>query len=146
MSDGSVAAAVAAAGAVVVLALWVLVLARLVRRTARMPLALTAFASAWALCCMMVRLRFPGWALLPGAGAVFVSIILLVPVAQMSLFNDTGSGGEESGEGGGGTRPPDRPTDGGGPAEPSWWPEFEQDLAGYLAERERAEQEVPVAQ
>lgn len=146
MSGGTVAAAAAVAGAALVVALWALVLAGLRRRTARMPLALTAFASAWALCCMMVRLRFPGWALLPGAGAVLVSIILLVPVAQMSLFKDTGSGGEEGGEGGGGTRPPDRPTGGGGPAEPSWWPEFEQDLAGYLAERERSQQEVPVAQ
>lgn len=145
MSGHSVATVAAIAGAVLVVALWVTVLARLVRRTARMPSALTAFASAWALCCELLWLHFPRWAGLAGTAAVLISMILLVAVAQMSLFNDTGSGGEESG-GGGGMRPPDRPSDGDGPAEPSWWPEFEHDLASYVAERERGEREVPVAQ
>lgn len=145
MSGGSVGIVVAVASAVVVLALWVIVLARWVPRAARVPLALSAFGGAWGLSFLMLKLHYPPWAIWPGAAAVFISIVLLVPVAQMSSSDDAGNGGEESDDGGGGTRPPDRPTDGGGPAEPSWWPEFEQDLAGYLAERERAEREVPVA-
>ena len=145
MNGGSVAIAGAVAGAALVVALWVSVLTQLVRRTARMPLALTAFASAWALCCMMLWLHFPRWTVSVATADVLISIILLVPVAQMSLSGDRGSGGEEGDDGGGGTRPPDRPTDGNGPAEPSWWPAFEEDLASYLGERARAERELPSA-
>jgi hypothetical protein len=110
-----------------------------------MPVALTAFASAWGLCYLMLRLRFPTWATVPGTAAVLISMVLVVAVAQISLREDAGGEGTEGDDGGGGMQPPDRPIDRGGPAEPSWWPEFERDLADYLVERERAQWKNPVA-
>jgi hypothetical protein len=72
--------------------------------------------------------------------AVLISIAFLVLAAQLSLPSDSG-GASDDGDGGLGTRPPDRPIGGGGPAEPSWWPEFERELARYQSGRERTEQE-----
>lgn len=119
------------------LALWTAgVLKRLPHR-ARLAMALLSFASAWALCFGAMRLGFPKWTVLPGTGALLISLVLVVVTAQLTFPpQDGGSGGED---GGGGLEkpPPDRPTDGGDPTEPEWWPEFERELARYQAERGR---------
>lgn len=120
-------------------ALWVSVVVKRVPRAARLPLALMSFGTAWVLSFMLTRLHFAKWTWLGGSVAIVISIVLLIVAAQLTLPSDSGGTGED-GEGGSRLRPPDPPHDGGAPAEPSWWPEFEQDLARYSAERERAEQ------
>lgn len=145
MSGGSLGTAAAIGGAIVTVALWAGALVGPVPHRARMPLALMSFVSAWAVCFLLMRGHFPKWAMVPGMAAVVISMVLLVAVAQMSLPPDGGGrGGEESDDGGGGTRPPDRPSDRGGPSEPAWWPEFERELERYVTERERTERGAPV--
>lgn len=90
-------------------------------RRARVPLTLVSFACAWILAFLTA-----------------VSLALLIASARRSTPGDSGEGGSDSdGDGGLGRRPPDRPTGGGGPADPSWWPEFERSLARYMAQQER---------
>lgn len=139
MSGG---AAATVGDALVMVALWIAVVVRRIPRPARLPLALMSFGSAWVLCFMLARLHFAKWTWLGGSVAILISIVLLIVAAQLSLPSDSGGGGGgEDGEGGSKLRPPDPPHDGGAPAEPSWWPEFEHDLARYAAERDRAQQE-----
>lgn len=136
--------AVAAAGDVLVMVgLWVSVVVRRVPRTARLPLALLSFGSSWVLCFLLARLELARWTWLAGSLAILISIVLLVVAAQLSLPSDSGgSGGTfEDGEGGSRPRRPDPPLDGGGPAEPSWWPEFELDFGRYCTERDDRMQE-----
>ena len=133
-------AVVALGDAVVMVALWALVVAKRVPRIARLPLALMSFGCAWMLCFMSTRSHLAKWTWLGGIVAILISLTLLIVAAQLSLPSD--SGGGEDGEGGLPRRAPDPPTDGGDPAEPSWWPEFEHDLARYSAERDRREREV----
>lgn len=137
MSGSAVAAL---ADAVVMVALWALVLVRRVPRVARLPLAMLSFGSAWMLCFTSTRSHFPKWTWLGSVVAILISLTLLIVAAQMSLPSD--SGGGEEGDGGLPRPEPDPPTDGGDPAEPSWWPEFQHDLARYVAERDRREREV----
>lgn len=140
--SGSVATLVPLVAAVVTVALWVVVLLRLAHRAARLPLALTAFASAWSTCFVLLKTQAPHWTILPGAALVLGGIVVVVVAGQTSLPHDAGDdGSDDGGTGGGGPgrRPPDRPTGGGDPAEPSWWPQFERDLARYVAQREHDE-------
>lgn len=109
-----------------------------------MPLALMAFGCAWGLSFVVMRLRYPAWTIPAAVFAILISVLLIIAAAQLSLPRDSGGGGADDAGGDGGTRPPDRPIDGGGPAEPGWWPEFERDLARYTEERKRAEREALV--
>lgn len=130
--------------AVVLIALWFGVIHGPVPARVRLPLAVAAFGSAWALCFVTMRAHFPHWTMAPDAIAIVVSLILVIVAAQSSLPHDGGGGSSEGGGGGPDRPPPDRPTNGGGPAEPCWWPEFERDLARYQAERRRAERDALV--
>jgi hypothetical protein len=140
--SGGVVAAVA--DALVMVGLWVSVVVRRVPRAARLPLALLSFGSSWVLSFLLTRLEFARWTWLGGSFAILISIVLLVVAAQLSLPSDSGGGGGafDDGEGGSKPRRPDPPLDGGGPAEPSWWPEFELDFARYSAQRDARDQEV----
>lgn len=117
--------------------LWASVISGRSAGTVRIALALAAFASAWALCFLLARLHAPTWAGLCGGASVVVSLFAVIAAAQLSLPNGRGSGPDDAGGGGGNRPPPDRPPDGDGPADPSWWPQFERDLARYLAEQPR---------
>lgn len=124
---------------VVVVALWAAAIrVQRVPRKARLPLALVAFVGAWVLCFALVKLEYPRWAQLAAAAAAFISFFVVIVAGQRSLPRGGGGGGDDDG-GGGLDRPkPDRPTDGGNPTEPDWWPEFERELARYQAERQGA--------
>jgi hypothetical protein len=126
------------ADAVVLIALWLVVVTGWGPRRARFPLAFVSFGSAWTLAFLMAESRTPAWRGLPTTLALVISLVLLIGVAKRSMPSDS-EGGDSDGGGGGLERPPpDRPNGGGGPAEPSWWPEFERDFARYLVQRERA--------
>lgn len=122
---------------VALVALWAAVPLRWVPRRARIPLAVAAFVCAWTLSYVLIKLQFPKWTALLAAAAVFISLVLLVVAAQMSLPQDDGGDDRDDDGGGLDKPPPDRPIDGGDPADPAWWPDFERDLARYQAERTR---------
>lgn len=106
-------------------------------RRARLPLALVSFGCAWLLSFLLAGLHAPAWALAVSAGAIAISIGMVITAAQLSTRGDSGGGGDsDDGDGGLGRRRPKRPEGGGGPAEPSWWPEFERELRRYISERE----------
>lgn len=143
--NGSLATLAAIVTALVTVALWATVVVGRVPRATRMPLALCSFISAWGLCFLLIKLHFPGWTWFAATLAVITSIVVLIAAAQFSLPRDAGEGSGDEGDGGSPLRrPPEPPTDGGGPADPSWWPEFERDLALYMAERERGKRPVLV--
>jgi hypothetical protein len=80
-----------------------------------------------------------------GGGVIVVSIFVVI--ATLHLWTQADDGGEtqpehRGDEGGGGPRRhrPDAPQHGGGGSDSSWWPDFERQLALYVAERERAKQ------
>jgi hypothetical protein len=72
-------------------------------------------------------------------GAVIVVSVIAITVT-VHLWAQEGAGDSGPGERGGGGGPPhrrpDAPQRGGGGQEPSWWPEFERQMAVYVAERE----------
>lgn len=143
--SGSATSLAAAGDAALMLTLWVVVVARLGPPAVRWALALLSFGSAWTLCFLLSTLHAAAWMTFSSAAAMLTSIILLGAAAQTCFPRDGGGGGGEDGDGGLGRRPPDRPLDGGGPSGPSWWPEFERDLARYTAERERPRREPVVS-
>jgi hypothetical protein len=84
-----------------------------------------------------------------GAAVIVVSIVVIT--ATLHLWTQEGDGGDvgpgrRGAHGGGGPRRrrPDAPPPGGGGA-PAWWPDFERQLAVYVAERESEEREPAVA-
>jgi hypothetical protein len=121
------------------LALWTAVVLRRIPHRVRLAMALLSFGSAWALCFGALRLGFPRWTVLPGTGALLISLVLVVVAAQLTFPPQDGGNGGEDGGGGLERPPPDRPTDGGDPTEPEWWPEFVRELARYQAGREVTE-------
>jgi hypothetical protein len=123
--------------AIVLLGLLLVAAAGWVPRQARFPLAIMSFASAWTLAFMMAESRPASWRGVASTLAIVVSLVLLIAVGQQAMPSD-GEGGDSDSDGGPGRRPPDRPNDGGGPADPSWWPEFERELARYVARLEPA--------
>jgi|GEM_PF-1825736 len=106
-------------------------------RRARLPISLLGFACAWALVLLLAWTHAPNWGMVAGAGSIAISIVLVITFAQLSVGGEGGDGGNgEDADGGLGRPSPDRPTGGGGPAEPSWWPEFERELRRYMSEQE----------
>lgn len=125
--------------AVVLSALWLVVVAGWGPRRARYPLALVSCGSAVTLALLMGVFGTPSWRGVASTFAIVISLVLLIAVAQREMPRDGRSGGDDSdGDGGLGRRPPNRPDGGGGPGEPTWWPEFERELARYVAQREGA--------
>jgi hypothetical protein len=83
-------------------------------------------------------------------GAVIVASIV-VAIATLHRWTQAGNGGESRTEhrgddAGGGPRRhwPDPPQHGGGGSDPAWWPEFERQLALYVAARETQQRQPPV--
>jgi hypothetical protein len=118
-----------------------------VLRLARPLLAISAFTCAWLLTAMSDALQAPGWTMFTDGVVIVISIVVVT--ATVHLWTQQGDGSESGAglrgnDGGGGPRRrrPDAPQRGDGGNDPSWWPEFERQLALYIAERER-ETEAP---
>lgn len=109
---------------------------------ARALIATFAFVCAWLLSAALATLHAPRWTMFTD-GAVIVTSIIGISVglhfwtqADEGGESDDGQGGERRG---GPRRPrPDAPPGGGG--DPSWWDEFERQLAFYVAQREPRDQ------
>ena len=111
-------------------------------RLARPLLAISAFTCAWLLTAVSDALQAPGWAMFTGVAVIVISIVVVT--VTVHLWTREGDGSESGpglrgNDGGGGPRRrrPDAPRRGDGGNEPSWWPEFERQLALYIAERGR---------
>jgi hypothetical protein len=127
---------------VILLALAAAVTSPRVSIVARPLIAIFALAWAWLLTAALDALRAPSWTILPGGAVIVVSIVVIT--VTVHLWTQAGDGGEsdpgQGGDHGGGgprRRPPNAPKPRGGGSDPSWWPEFERQLAFYFAERER---------
>jgi hypothetical protein len=129
------------ANVVILLALVAAVASPRVPQLARPVIATFGFACAWLLTAVLDALRAPGWTIFMGGAVIVVSILVIT--VTVHLWARAGSGGESS-EGqlgdhdGGGPRlcPPDAPQHGTGGSDTGWWPEFERQLAFYVAQRE----------
>jgi hypothetical protein len=131
------------ADVVIVAALAAAVTSPRVSRLARLLIATFAFACAWLLAAGFEATRAPGWAVLLSGAVIVVSVVAIT--ATLHLWTQADDGGEagpgdRGAHGGGGPRRrrPDPPHPGGDDSVPSWWPNFERQLALYVAERERA--------
>jgi hypothetical protein len=83
----------------------------------------------------------PGWTIFLGESVIVVSIAVIVVTLQLWTHEAEIGGcgpGHQGDYGGGGRRRrrPDAPQHGGGGSDPSWWPEFERQLAFSLEEAE----------
>jgi hypothetical protein len=130
------------ADVVIVVALAAAVASPKVSRLALLVIATFAFACAWLLAAGFEATRAPGWAMLLGGAVIVLSIVAIT--AALHLWTQAGDGGQagpgdRDAHGGGGPRRrrPDSPCPGGGDVAPSWWPDFERQLASYVADRER---------
>lgn len=134
----------------IVLALAAAVANRRVSRLARPLIATCAFACAWLLTAMLDALRAPGWTIFTGGVEIMVSIVVISLTVHLWTQASEGTErhpGERGDEGGGEPRPdrPNAPDPRGGGNDPSWWPEFERQVALYVAEREREKRQSVVA-
>lgn len=104
----------------------------------RLVIATFAFACAWLMTAVVDAIRAPGWTVLLGGSDIVLSIVLLTAALHRWTREPDGSEqGPHDGGGWDGPRPrPDAPQHGGGDNDLSWWPEFERQLASYVAERE----------
>jgi hypothetical protein len=59
------------------------------------------------------------------------AVAVLVLLARSRRSDQPGSESDE-GSGGGGSKRPERPSPSDSGGEPSWWPQFERDLADYV--------------
>ncbi len=108
---------------------------------ARAMIATFAFACAWLITAFDAMLA-PGWIVFLGVAVIVVSIGLIAATLHIWTQEVDGGGNgagprPDDGEGGPGRRRPDAPHHGGGGSDPSWWPEFERQLASYVAKREK---------
>jgi hypothetical protein len=108
---------------------------------ARPVIATLAFACAWLATAVFDAMRAPGWTIVLGGAVIVVSIVLIT--ASLHMWTQETDGSEsgpghrcDHGGGGPGRRRPDAPRHGGGGSDPSWWPEFDRQLALYVAECE----------
>ena len=135
----------ACADLAILLALVAAVASARISELARALIATSAFGCAWLLTAVFDALGAAGWTTLTGGGVMVVCIVVLT--VTVHLWTQGGDGGEpgsgqrgNDGEGGPGRGRPDAPHHGGGGNDPAWWPEFERQLALYVAERERETQ------
>lgn len=82
-----------------------------VSQLARPLIAAFAFACAWLLTAAFDAMRAPGWTMFAGGAVIVVSVFVITVTVHLW------------------TREAD--------SDPSWWPEFEHQLALYVAEQER---------
>lgn len=108
---------------------------------ARLVIATFALAFAWLAAAVLDATRSADWTILL-AGAVIV-VAVAVTTATLHRWTQEGADGDSGpghrdtrGGGGPRSRRPDAPRGRGGDSAPSWWPEFERELALYAAERE----------
>jgi hypothetical protein len=138
------------ADVVIMLALVAALASPAVSELARPLIAMFAFACAWLLTAGFDALRAPGWTMFMGGAVIVVSlVVIIVTVHRWTQGGDGGdSGPGRRGDEHGGSGPrrcrPDTPQRGGGGSDPSWWPEFERQLAFYVAEREREKRQPAV--
>jgi hypothetical protein len=66
--------------------------------------------------------------------SVAMAVSIYLATYEEEERHDGGAGGAPS--------PGPEPPDGGGDGEPTWWPEFERQLAAYAARRDRERQPV----
>jgi hypothetical protein len=129
---------------VILLALVAAVASPRASQPARAMSATFAFTCAWLLTAVLGGLRAPGWTMLTGGTVIVVSIgVITVTVHVWTQEAGRGSGPGRRANGGGGGPPgrrPDPPQPGDGGQEPSWWAEFEREVAFYVAERESEKQ------
>jgi hypothetical protein len=111
-----------------------------VSQLARSVIATGAFACAWLTTAVLGAARSPAWTVVASGAVIVVSVLAVT--ATVHLWTQESDSGENEpehpGNGGGGgprRRRPDAPLHGGGDG-PSWWPEFERQLALYVAESE----------
>jgi hypothetical protein len=130
------------ADVVILAALIAAVTSRKVSQLARPVIASVAFACAWLMTAGLDVMQAPRWTIFLGAGVIVLSIVVITGTLHLWTQGDdgghTGPGHRGTHDGGGPRRwRPDAPQHGGGGSAPSWWPDFERQLALYVAERER---------
>lgn len=127
---------VAAVEALTLLLLWTALAGRRVPRLARPLVACVGVAAAYGAWAMVLLVRGPSWMVaLTSACIAFGSAAMALALHAVTREEEDGGGG---GDVGGGPGPePEPPGDGGGDIEPPWWPEFERQLASYVARTER---------
>ena len=138
------------ADAVILLALVAAIASRGASHVARALIATVAFAAAWLSTAVFDALRAPDWTIFTGGAVIAASIIVItVTIHLWTLEGDGGESdrGQPGDDGGGGPRRrrPDAPQHGGGSDDPICWPEFERQVAFYVAAREREEEAVKAA-
>lgn len=104
---------------------------------ARPAIATFVLASAWLITAVVDAVGAPRWTIFLGGGVIVVSLVVVL--ATLHSWTQAGDAAARGGDqGGGGVRRPrpDAPQPGG---DPSWWPEFERELAVYVAERQQRE-------
>jgi hypothetical protein len=109
-------------------------------RLARLLIAVSAFACAWLLTAVFGALRAPGWAMFAGGAVIAVSIYVMAITVHLWTQEGEAERGPRPGdddEGGPRRGRPDSPRHGGDGNDPSWWPEFERQLAFYVADPDR---------
>jgi hypothetical protein len=128
------------ADVVILLALVVAVASPALSKLARPLVATVVFVCAWLVTAASDTLRAAAWTVALGGAVIMLStVVIIVTVHLWTQSGDDGeSGPGQRGNHGGGPRHhrPDAPHHGGG-GDPSWWPEFEHQLALYEAERDR---------
>src|SRR6476619_7305790 len=104
---------------------------------ARAVIATFAFACAWLMAAVLDAIHAPGWTIFLGGALIAANIVAIG--ATLHLWAREGDGGDggprQPGDHGGDgrwRRWPDAPPSGGGGSGPTWWPEFEQQLAAYV--------------
>lgn len=112
---------------------------------ARLLISTLAFTCAWLVTAVLAAMRAPGWTIFVGGSVIVVSIAVIVVTLQVwtqeGEVGDSGPGHQgDYGGGGPRRRRPDAPQHGGGGSDPSWWPQFERQLAFYLEEGETKRQ------
>lgn len=109
---------------------------------ARPAIATFALICAWLITGVVDAVGAPAWTTFVGVGVIVASIVAVL--ASLHVWTQTSDlvnrGGDD---GGGGPRccAPDGPPLGGAGSDPSWWPEFESQLALYVAEGHRETRE-----
>jgi hypothetical protein len=110
-------------------------------KLARPVIATFAFTCAWLNSAVFDAMLAPGWTIYSWVGAVIVARIVVI-TGTAHLWTQRSDGGNSAGHrdahGADGPRrhPPHGPQHGGGVTAAGWWPEFERQLALYVAKRE----------
>jgi hypothetical protein len=133
---------IVSADVVILVALAAAVGSQRVSQLARLVIATFAFTCAWLVAGGLDTMRVPGWTVILSGAVIVVSVGAIT--ATLHVWTQGGDAGDtrpghrdDHGGGGPRRRSPDAPQHGGGGSARSWWPDFERQLALYVAERER---------